>query len=191
MISVLATGDVSTQQVHVCLCMPALDRVPHCCSDASSLCPHPVTITSRLLFLSWGLGSLGLFLPPSPPSPAMPCPYSGSNAQHPPSCSQCDVLSLTDLSLLTSGYGLVVLTAFEKVIFWNCFGSGQLYGELLKYAQSINHLIWFHVVHFSRSLCVCACLCVCVCLHYICALKDSRGLILKKENLKKLSSDMW
>lgn len=58
--------------VHSRLCMSACDRGPHCYSDASSLCPHPMTVTASLLVLSWGLGSLGfpfylLLTLPQPP----------------------------------------------------------------------------------------------------------------------------
>lgn len=75
------------QPVGVCTC----DRAPHCCSDVSSLCLRPRSITPGPLVFSWGWVSLGfpfsllLHLPPPPalltPAPPSPNLHSGRSAE--------------------------------------------------------------------------------------------------------------
>lgn len=72
-------------------CWCACDRAPHCCSDVSSLCPCPMTVTPSLLVLSWGNGMSGLPLLSFLHLPN-PLPF-GLQPHHPPTVIQGEVLS--------------------------------------------------------------------------------------------------
>lgn len=77
--------------VGVCAC----DRAPHCCSDVSSLCSRPMTVTPSLLVLSWGTEVSGLPLLSAPPSPN-PLPF-WLQSPHPPTAeSYCWALTAAD-----------------------------------------------------------------------------------------------
>lgn len=111
---------VHSRRVFTCVCLPVgvcvCDRAPHCCSDVSSLCPRPMTVTPSLPVLSWGIGVSGLPLLSAPPS-SNPLPFL-PQPLHPPTCSESESLSRpADLwLLLTNGCGLGMLTGHKKLV---------------------------------------------------------------------------
>lgn len=91
----LKSARVHSRSVSACVCLPVgvctCDRAPHCCSDVSSLCLRPMTVTPSLTGPL--LGKQGVWASPSlrssisqPPvllTPTFPSPnlHSGWNAE--------------------------------------------------------------------------------------------------------------
>lgn len=79
----------------VCVCLPvgvcACDRAPHCCSDVSSLCPRPMTVTPSLTGPL--LGAQDVWASPSLHSSSSQPPALLTPTPHPPTCTQGEVLS--------------------------------------------------------------------------------------------------